>query len=248
MNIFNEYLKKDNIFEDISLIILNENIGVPDSVFDNIKKVGNKIGIQIKRSDTIFDYLERAGKEVSNIIGLICKYIITKNGKEKDDLKLKLKSDIKSVNRQRIVSFIMEIDNSFIGLSSMLKLVMRNIFGIEITNYKEWLNDVEYILTSLKKIKKVLIDMNASQDEFDIYNNFYNSIIMIKQDIGSVNEDDTGGTPSSQQGEGYTDPNGATTSTNIQKFYPKFGTKIERRKLKNKKLRKYLNKKIEGDR
>lgn len=234
----------DNIFKDLSDILIKESTIVPDSVFYNIKLIGDKVGLKIKRSDTVFDYLESAGKEVAKIIGLVCQYIVTRDKTEKETLKNTIKSEIDSVNRKRIASFFMEVDKATFGLLSIVRLVLRNIFGVEITNYKKWSKDIEYVLSKLDSIKKVLMGMNPTKEEIDAFNNFYDVVIKTKEEYEKMNEGKLLGTIDEDEGcsgEGYTDPGAATTTGNIEKSYPRLGAPARRTpKKKNKKLRKHL--------
>lgn len=179
-----EYLN-DNIFEDFSSIIfchLNE-MSVPEPVYNDIKKVGEKIGFKVKRSDTMFDYLARAEEGLVRIFDLCCLYILANNPTQKEELKEDLKKAIMGVNKRKIIAFFVQLDKFTFGLVALVRRVIQNIFGIEITSYNTYEQDIEYILSHMQKIKEVLWTMSPTEEEKDAYEHLWDVIIKTKEEV-----------------------------------------------------------------
>lgn len=175
----------DNILLDLYEIAtcnhLNEDI-VPDFIFNNIQSAGKKVGFKIKRSDTLFDYLASGGKEIVNLFNLICLYIIASEP-EKTNVKNDIKTELKKINRRRLIAFILQIDKLSFGLTSIVRHILMAVFGLEVTTYNKWAKDIEYIMTHLDKIKKVLMSMNPTPEEIQALDNLYDVILKTKEEV-----------------------------------------------------------------
>lgn len=178
----------DNIFEDMATIIefgMVSEMAVPDPVYQNIKKVGKKIGFKIKRSDTMFDYLARAEREIVDVFNLLCWYILATDKKQKEELKDEIKKALLQINRKRLIAFFVQMDKFTFGIMALVRRVVQNIFGIEITSYNTYVQDIEYIVDHLAKIKKVLWKLNPTPEEINAFNQLNDIILRTKMDIES---------------------------------------------------------------
>lgn len=178
----------DNIFLDMYNILaqyeLNEDI-VPDSVFNNIKTVGNKVGFKVRKSDTLFDYLSAAEEEIGNIFNLVCLYIIARNATVRNELKTEIKQALSKINTRRLVAFFIQLDKFTIGIVSIVRRVLQNVFGIEISSYNSWAKDIEYVLSNMEKIRQVLMKMNPTPAEIAAHGVFLDMILRTKAEVES---------------------------------------------------------------
>lgn len=177
----------DNIFLDFSEVLshshrLNEAV-VPDSVFQNIRRVGEKIGFKINKSDTVWDYIARGEKEIVEIFDLVCLYILATDEGSKNELKIEIKQALLSVNRKRIVAFFVQLDKFTFGIVALVRRVIQNVFGVEITSYNQFQQDIDYILTHLGKVKKVLLKLDPTKEEMGAYNHLYDVIMKTKEEV-----------------------------------------------------------------
>lgn len=177
---------EDNIYEDFYTVIwyntLNEASILPDFVFNTIKSVGEYIGLKVKKSDSLIDYLSSAEEEFVRLYNLLCLYIIA-TGNEKAKLKADIKKELKKVNIKRFTAFLLQTEKLAFGLTSIVRHLLMTIFGVEITSYNKWVTDIEYILTHLKKIKDVLSTMNPTKEELDAFDRLYDVIVKTKSEI-----------------------------------------------------------------
>jgi len=135
---------------------LNEEIS--DETFQNLKSVGDKLGIRVHRSETIFGYLKKAGKGINKLFPLISDYLYTDltGGKERKEIQVKMKKVLDQVDRKEIAAFLAQLDKGTIGLSSHIRHLLQSLFGLEISFYYEWKTDREYVLSEIEKIIVVL--------------------------------------------------------------------------------------------
>lgn len=177
----------DNIIQDFCDMVslsntLNEVKIVPDFLFQNIKKVGAMVGLNVKRSDSLIDYIASAEVEIQELFNLLCLYILSPS-KEKPALKDKIKRELKSINTKRLAAFFMLVDKMAFGITSIIRHLLIGVFGVEISTYNKWSSDISYILSHLEKIKSVLMSLSPTQEEIDAFNHFYNIVIKTKKEI-----------------------------------------------------------------
>ena len=177
----------DNIIQDIYMLAsykINEGI-VPDIIFNNVREVGKKVGLNVKRSDTFFDYLEVAGKEFIDLYNLLCLYLLSSTPSERSSLKSDIKQELSKVNGRRLTAFILMADKMSFGITSLIRHILMSVFGIEISTYNKWDSDISYILSHLSNVGKVLMKMSPTDEEIEAYNNLYNIILKTKEEVES---------------------------------------------------------------
>ena len=152
----NKYIQDNNFPYLSSLLyltkndIVNEHI-IPDNLFNLLKKIGEKIGINVKRSDTIFDYIEKAQSNLVDLFTYATLYFLSKNPKQKEQLKKDMADVLKNVNVKEITAFLMQLDRATIGLTAHVRHILMSLFGIEIATYNKIHTDIELIQKELQK-------------------------------------------------------------------------------------------------
>jgi len=228
---FKKHLKNNPcllLFDILDILEFNKNINegkVRDIAYNSLKTLGNKLGFKVRRSDSIFDYLARAEENLVDLITYLTLYVLAKDGSQKKELKDEIFNLLKMVNTKEITAFFMQVDRGFFGITSHLRHVLMSIFGVEISTYNKWVDDFNYIEKTLKDIRKVLMRMDPSQEELNALENFELIMSQSKKDM-NLKEEITGCS------------SGATTTDNVEKFWPKLGPTTRRRK--RKKLNKLL--------
>jgi hypothetical protein len=237
MSRLENYLNIDNIFEDISTILkykrLNES-KVSTKTVETIEKVSHKFGLKAVRTTSLLGYLAQAEEGIVDLFNAICLYLIAPTKQERQETKEMIKQELKGVKKQDISAFLLKLDNTFIGFSSLVRHILSGIFGIEIESYEKWKHDIDYILTNLKKIKEVLIKTDPTDEEIEAIDNLYRIVVQSK----NISEDGmaAGGGMGTGSVVGVGSPNfiskGGTTTDKVDKFYNKIGNKPARRKKK----------------
>lgn len=179
----------DNIIQDLcDMVLLFDNLNeakiVPDFLFNNIKKVGSMVGLNIKRSDSLIDYVSSAEAEIQELFNLLCLYILAPK-EEKPKMKAEIKAKLKKVNTRRLAAFFMLVDKMAFGMTSIIRHLLIGVFGVEISTYNKWSSDISYILSHLEKIKSVLMSLSPTQEEIDAFNHFYDVVVKTKEEIES---------------------------------------------------------------
>jgi len=179
---------KDNFIMDIYDVLSNNTLNeslVPDFIFNNIKSVGDKIGFKIKRSDTLFNYIGYAEREIVELFNLVCLYIIA-GPTDKSSLKSEIKKSVSGINRKRLVAFFIQADKLTLGLVAFVGKIIQNITGVEITSYNKWVSNIEYIIVHLDDVKSVLDTMNPTPEEISAFDNLYNLILKTKKEVEDI--------------------------------------------------------------
>lgn len=70
----------------------------------------------------------------------------------------------------------MQMDKLTIGLTTQIRHIIQSIFGIEITTYNNWEDDLKYLTAAMIKMRKVLNKMGDSSNEIKIINQLEISI------------------------------------------------------------------------
>jgi hypothetical protein len=181
----NEEYLDDNMLQDLVDALdygrLNEAM-IPDNLFNPIKSAASKVGFKVKRSDSIFDYLVSAGVEIQELFSLLCQYVVSEK-ENKSSLKAQIKTALGKINHRRITAFVLMLDKMTFGLTSIIRHILMYVFGIEITTYNKWENDINYILNHLNKVKKVLMNMSPTEEEIIAFDKLYNVIMKTKVEI-----------------------------------------------------------------
>jgi len=166
---FENYL--DNKFDALEgLIILTETCELnemPDNIMLLIKDLGKKAGIKVKRTNTIFHYLRKAGSGTTDLLRYATLYGMTdlKDKETRAVLVKDMKGILQKINKKDISSFFMRLDKSAFGLTAIPRHVLVNLFGIEISPPGSWLDDKNYIEKELRHVRTVLNRMGDCENE-----------------------------------------------------------------------------------
>lgn len=177
---FYNYINENNALNGY-IILLNYDLNeVSQESFMTLKSLGDKLGLRLTKSRTVFSLLNKFSKNLTKIIILATKYHYYASVKHDNDRLKEIKKELdvllSHTNRKEIMSFFAQLDASTLSLLTIPKNILQSIFGIEISTYNDWLSDKDYILTSLEKIKKVLMNIHDNNKEIELLNKFYKSI------------------------------------------------------------------------
>jgi hypothetical protein len=177
---FKQYLK-DNEFKYFSeyLLICERTTPLPEDAYKALKSVGEKLGLKVNKSDTIWDYLKKAGKGTNNIMRNAAIFLSTdiRNTKLKNQIIKDIKNDAKKLHIKEIAAFLMQLDKSTFGITSKIRHILQTILGVEVSAYYNWENDMDYLEKELKHIKRVLERMGNSEKELKALEKFQNVIL-----------------------------------------------------------------------
>ena len=179
---FDKYLKNNEFKYLKELICLGEYIElneVSNETFKEIRHLPGKMGFKVTKTDTIFSYLKRASKGVDELFRIASLYLITdiKDSKSRAELVRDAKKEISKLNIKEVTAFLLQLDKSSLGLTSQIRHILISVFGIEITTYNKWMEDVKFIKDELRQIKIVLKRMKAGDKEFKALENFEKLIL-----------------------------------------------------------------------
>ena len=172
----------DNKFDVLEgLIILTDTPELnemPDSVMLLIKDLGKKAGIKVKKTNTIFHYLGKAGKATTDLLKYATLYSITdiKDKEKRASLVKDMKGAMQKVDKRDISSFFMRLDKAAFGLTSIPRAVLMNLFGIEVGTPGSWMEDKAYIQTRLNNVRITLKRMGDTEKELKILDRLEKSI------------------------------------------------------------------------
>lgn len=153
-----------------------------DESFQAIKRLGDKLGIKISKSHTLFSLIKKFGKDVGQVLGLATKYHfanITGNREKATEIKQKLDKAMTKTTKKDVMSFFMQLDKNLLSLTSIPRHILQSFFGIEISTYNRWVDDKDYIITSLNKVLSVLEKMGTNTKKEEQ---------LVKQLINSIKE------------------------------------------------------------
>lgn len=225
----NEYLKNNQFhyFENLLLILDNNRIDEDkiNIIFPYVKKIGSALGLKVKRSDTMFTYIKRAEEDLSDLYTYATLYIFANNSKQKKELYDEMAKIIKKISPQKISAFFINLDKLTFGLSSKVRAVLNGLFGIEISTYNKWVDEIDYLKKEIIDIRKVLYKIDADKTIHNILNDFEKKInkIQITEETG------VSGISGGEVGIGIANP---TLTKNIAKYEPKLTKSPIRRKKK----------------
>ncbi len=139
-----------------------------DESFQSIKKLGDRMGVKVSKSHTLFSLLKRFSSDVGRVIGLATRFHfakITNNPKKASKLKIELDKALTKTTKKDVMSFFLQLDKNLLSLTSIPRHILQSFFGVEISTYNQWKEDKDYILDSLEKIRKVLQKMDGEHDK-----------------------------------------------------------------------------------
>ncbi len=160
---------------------LNEMV-VPENLFTSLKRIGEKIGINIKRSDTIFDYISRAEGGLVDLYTYASLYFLSTNAKQKEELKQYMKDILSNFNVKEITAFLMQLDRATFGITAHVRHILMSLFGIEIATYNRIHTDIEIIQKEIQKVRDLLNKINAEPKVINALDNFQFLLMSIRED------------------------------------------------------------------
>lgn len=181
---FKNYLQKNEIIVDYLILMEGKQLNeMSNDTFETIKKVGKKLGVRIKKSDTVFTYLKKFGRGVDDLIRLSSLYLITDitDSKSRKDIVQDAKNILKGMNKKEIAAFIFQLDKATVGITAHLRHIMQSIFGLEVATYNNWMEDIDYIKKELRHIKTVLKRMGNSEKELKMAEKFEKMILNMEK-------------------------------------------------------------------
>lgn len=136
--------------------IINE--AVSQETFEILDKASAKLGLRLKRSDSIFDYLKGMGRAIQDLTRTAALYLMTdiKDKKTRRILTHDAKKIIKRADKKEITGFLLQLDRATIGITAHLRHILMSIFGLEVATYNRWLPDSEYIEKELHHVRQIL--------------------------------------------------------------------------------------------
>lgn len=159
------------------VFLTNELNEVSDEFLVKLQTIGKKMGIKVRKSKTFQNQINKAGKGVIKLMKLVLDYSVhddifdIESGKR---LEKEIKTQFGQVKKEDVISFIVNIDKSFIGITSIPRHILQNVLGISITSFDNYVTDVDYIEKNMSKIISVLSGLGADEEVVlakRIYNN-----------------------------------------------------------------------------
>ncbi len=131
---------------------------VSQKTFDALDKASAKLGLRLKRSDSIFDYLKGMGRGIQDLTRTAALYLMTdiKDKKSRRILTHDAKKIISRADKKEITGFLLQLDRATIGLTAHIRHIMMSIFGLELATYNRWLPDSKYIEKELHHVRQIL--------------------------------------------------------------------------------------------
>jgi hypothetical protein len=150
-----------------------------DESFNTVKKLGKKLGFKVKRSDSLFKYLKRAGKGINDLFRTAVIFGMTDVTNKKLQKKLigDAKKTLGSMDKKEVTAFLMQLDRGTIGITAHIRHILMSFFGVEIATYNQWKSDIEYLEHEAEKIQKKLQKMGLdNSQEMELVQKFKNLV------------------------------------------------------------------------
>jgi hypothetical protein len=146
------------------------NEAVSKRTFDFLERAAQKLGLRLKRSDTIYGMLKGAGIAIQDLVRTASLYLMTdiKDKKSRSILVRDAKKIIKKADKKEIANFLLQLDRATLGITSHLRHIVMSIFGVEIAAYNKFLPDSEYIKKELHHVRQILRKRGLEQKEIDV--------------------------------------------------------------------------------
>lgn len=183
---FQSFINEEKYKNFTAIVVLCDDVYVnemTDKTFNTIKSAGSKLGLRVAKSNTLFGLLKNAGKDVDELVRLAALYMITDitDSKSRQDIVKDAKTIIKKVNRKNLMSFLMQLDKLTLGITSHIRHIIQSIFGVEITTYNYYKQDLDYLKTEINNIRYVLKKMGNTEKELKLLKNLENSIMDLSE-------------------------------------------------------------------
>jgi hypothetical protein len=103
------------------------------------------------------------------------------DSKSRQDIVKDAKTIIKKVNRKNLMSFLMQLDKLTLGITSHIRHIIQSVFGVEITTYNYYKQDLDYLKTEINNIRYVLKKMGNTEKELNLLKNLEDSIMNLSE-------------------------------------------------------------------
>jgi len=165
---FEQYLNEESTNVLGYVFLSNElNEVVSDSFLFKLQALGQKMGLKVRKSRTFQQQLSNAGSGVLDLMKIVFEYsvhadIFDTSARKK--LEQEIKDKYSKVRKEDVISFIVNIDKTFLGITSIPRHILQNILGITITSYDNWQTNNDYVSLNMEKIIMVLDDMKDEEN------------------------------------------------------------------------------------
>lgn len=175
-----EFLNEDSSNLNIlGFLYINNNCNeVSNEFLSKLQLLGRRMGIKITKSKTLSDLYKDASdplREMFNDVILYSMYADVMDPQARKDLIQSIKRHFKRTNREDIISFMLNLDRMFFGITAIPRHMLQNILGVKFTSYDNWVDSRAYILRELDKIKNVLQKVGA-KEEIDMVDKLYKNV------------------------------------------------------------------------
>jgi len=176
-----QYIKNNKFIYLTELLSLCEALEINETSSATLKalrSVGDKLGLKVVPSDSLFDYIKRAGKGINDLLRLSAIYLSTDitNKKLLGEITSDAKKILKKLDKREIMAFLLQLDRSTLGITSHLRHVTMSVFGVEITTYNHWLKNVDYLKKEINNMKYTLKGMKDTEEEIIALRYFENLV------------------------------------------------------------------------
>jgi len=141
---------------------------ISDELLLKLETLGKNVGIKVRKSKTFQYQLANAGKGVLHLTKLIIDYSIHADildPKARQQLENDIRSSFSKVKKEDVVSFFVNIDKTFLGITSIPRHILQNILGISVTAFDNYVSGTDYIEKNMGKIISTLHDMGETESE-----------------------------------------------------------------------------------
>jgi len=178
---FQSYIERNEfsiISEYITLMEYFQLDEMSPQTFINIKKAGEKLGLNVKKSKSLVDYLKGADKKIGELLRYSTMFLATDIGDNKTRKKIIgwMREALRSIDKRDVIGFLIQLDKVSFGLTSHIRHMFQSLFGVEVTTYNDWKSNYDYVENELRKIKEVLSKAGASEEEMKAVGNLENII------------------------------------------------------------------------
>ncbi len=172
---FQQYINEEYINVFGYAFLTNELNEVSDEFLVKLQHIGRKMGIKVIKSKTFQKQMKGAGKGVVELMKMVLDYSIHADifdTQSRTKLEDDMKDQLSKCKREDVVSFIINIDKSFFGITSIPRHILQNVLGVTFTAFDNYENDVVYIGRSIKKIIPML-DAVGDEEDIDLAKRIY---------------------------------------------------------------------------
>lgn len=147
--------------------------------YELLKAAAEKLGLRLKRTETIWDYIKKGGTWFEDFIRLVSLYLLTdvQDSKTRKMIKTYAKRHLKQVNPKEIAAFILQLDRGLFGLTAHIRHILMSVFGIEVATYNKWLDDPTYIEKEFRHVVQVAKARKIPSKHIDAINKLQSQLI-----------------------------------------------------------------------